>query len=231
MALKGSLTDISIADLIQLNCQSGAQARLTAQRASDGAELSVYFDGGEIVHAQVGDVQGEEAVYELLLWQAGTFEVEQGIRAPTRTIDVPWSALIMEGLRRLDERQVQAPAAAPSALERALSEMAARLSFQGIAVISRDGLVLAAELPGQLDRARLGAIAAGLLSLSARSVGQLQRGELQQTVIQGTEGKIIITHAGETAALVALADTQLSLGMAFLEARETARQLAGLLGT
>lgn len=230
MALKGNLTDISIADLIQLNCQSGAQARLTAQRSSDGAELAVYFDGGEIVHAQMGAMQGEEVVYELLLWQSGTFEVEQGIAAPARTITMPWSALIMEGLRRMDEQQAQAAATPPpSRLERRLSEIAARLSFQGIAVISRDGVVLAAELPAHLDRARLGAIAAGLLSLSGRSVGQLQRGDLQQTVIQGSEGKIIITHAGDKATLVALADTQLSLGMAFLEARETAQQVAELL--
>jgi hypothetical protein len=207
---------------------------LTARRGSDGAELAVYFDGGEIAHAQMGEVQGEEAVYELLLWQAGTFEVEQGVKPPARTINVPWSALIMEGMRRLDERQAQAAPdsgpAEPSGLKRALAEMAARLSFQGVAVISRDGVVLAAELPGQFDQARLGAIAAGILSLSGRSVGQLQRGELQQTVIQGTDGKIIITHAGGKAALVALADTNLSLGMAFLEARETAQQVADLLG-
>ena len=84
MALRGNITDISIADLIQLNCQSGAQARLTARCSDDGAELAVYFDGGEIVHAQLDDTQGEEAVYELLRWQSGSFEVEQGIAPPAR---------------------------------------------------------------------------------------------------------------------------------------------------
>lgn len=227
MALKGNLTDISIADLIQLNCQSGVRARLTARRGGD--ELTVYFDGGEIAHAQVRDVRGEEAVYELLAWPEGTFEVEQGVAPPERTIRVPWSALVMEGLRRLDEQR-QAEAAPPAdRLAEALRTMAAASSFQGIAVISRDGVVLGAELPGQLDRTRVGAIAAGILSLSGRSVGQLARGELQQTVIQGSQGNIIITSAGPNAALVALAPSHVSLGMAFLEAREGAQNVAEIL--
>jgi hypothetical protein len=229
MALKGNLTDISIADLIQLNCQSGARARLTAKHGNQ--TLVLYFDSGEIAHAQVGDVQGEEAVYELLLWQDGTFEVEQGMETPTRTINIPWSALIMEGMRRLDERGQlpQAPPANP--LEAALQDMAANMSFQGMAVISRDGVVLAAELPGQLDKSRVGAIAAGILSLSGRSVGQLARGNLLQTMIQGSEGNIIITYAGQNAVLIALVDKTISLGMAFLEARESAQQVAQIVGT
>ena len=81
-----------------------------------------------------------------------------------------------------------------------------------------------------MDQARVGAVAAGVLSLSGRSVGQLARGELQQTVIQGTGGNIIITYAGDKAALVALADTSLNLGMAFLEARESAHKVAEVLG-
>ena len=46
MALQGNLKDIYIADLIQLNCQSGTRARLTAQR--DGDQIFVYFDGGQL---------------------------------------------------------------------------------------------------------------------------------------------------------------------------------------
>jgi len=232
MALRGNLDDISIADLIQLNCQSGARALLTVQRDND--ELVLYFDAGEVVHAQWGDAQGEEAVYELLTWSHGTFEAEQGVASPAHTIDIPWSALIMEGMRRLDEMQHEQPSSPqPSAdpLSRTLHDMAASLSFQGMVVISRDGVVLAAELPGKMDQARVGAVAAGVLSLSGRSVGQLARGELQQTVIQGSDGNIIITHAGQKAALVALADKNLNLGMAFLEARESAQKIAEILET
>lgn len=102
--------------------------------------------------------------------------------------------------------------------------------IQGAAVISMDGLVIAAELPGKLDQARVGAVAAGILSLSGRSVGQLARGELQQTLIQATEGNVIITYAGKNAAFVALTGKDVNLGMAFLETREGAQKVAGILG-
>lgn len=243
MALKGNLTDIHIADLIQLNCQSGARARLTAQH--DGDELVVYFDGGEIVHAQVRDVRGEEAVYELLTWETGTFEVEPDVAAPDQTIQIPWSALVMEGMRRLDEgrrgqpeQSVGKESVSMATTQKRRSERLAEalhdlvsnsLDIEGVVVISLDGLVIAAELPSKMDQARVGAVAAGILNLSDRSVGQLARGDLQQTLIQGTDGNVIITHAGKNATFVALTGQGVNLGMAFLEAREGAQAVAGIL--
>jgi len=102
--------------------------------------------------------------------------------------------------------------------------------IQGVAVISMDGLVISAELPGKMDQARVGAVAAGILSLSGRSVGQLGRGDLQQTLVQGTDGNVIITYAGKNAVFVALTGANVNLGMAFLEAREGAQRVAEILG-
>ncbi len=243
MALTGNLTDIHIADLIQLNCQSGAQAQLTARR--DGEEVTLYFDAGNVVHAQIGDVQGEDAVYELLTWETGTFEVEQDVEPPDRTIQIPWSALIMEGMRRLDERQ-QEPRD-ESRERKELEDMAQKsrseqldeilrsivdnsTDIQGVAIISMDGLIMAAALPPTMEQMRVGAVAAGILSLSGRSVGQLGRGDLQQTLVQGSEGNVIITHAGKNAAFVALTGRNVNLGMAFLETQEGAQAVANILG-
>lgn len=116
-------------------------------------------------------------------------------------------------------------------LAQALHDLVANsLDIQGVAVISMDGLVISAELPGKMDQARVGAVAAGVLSLSGRSVTQLARGELQQTLIQGTEGNVIITYAGKNAVFVALTGANVNLGMAFLEAREGAQRVAEILG-
>jgi hypothetical protein len=232
MTLKGNLTDVSLADLIQLQCQSGATACLRVQGQAQTAEL--YVTGGELVHAQAGDLQGEEVVYQLLAWQSGAFEVEQGVSAPAQTIQMPWSMLVMEGLRRLDEGMTVVepqpnPAPVANPLETAVQLLATRSSFEGLLVVSRAGAVLAAVLPSGLEQNRVGAVAAGLLGLADRSVQQLARGSLQQTLVQGTQGNIIITQAGPGAALVALADPALNLGLAFLEARESAQTLTAQL--
>lgn len=243
MALKGNLTDLNIADLIQLNCQSGARARLEAQRP-DGAAIALYFEGGEVVHATYGDAQGPEAVYALLTWDAGTFEVEQDVIAPTRTITLPWTALIMEGMRRLDEQKAQGThlsdkkeqgdMAGETRRDRLTKTLRTLIDssgdISGVAIVSRDGLIMAADLPASVEQARVGAVAAAILSLSGRSVGQLQRGDLTQTTIQGSEGYIVITQAGANAVLVALTGQGVNLGMVFLEVRECATSVAEILG-
>ncbi len=244
MALTGKLTDIEIADLIQLNCQSAAQARLVARRGAE--ELELYFDGGQVVHARLGDLQGAEVVYQLLAWQDGTFTVEQGIAPPARTIAIPWSALMMEGMRRLDESrqgegdqpiagkeqlEMEEPKTRSQRLQETLRNLVDHsVDIQGVAVISMDGLIMAAALPQGMEQARVGAVAAGILSLSGRSVGQLGRGDLQLTLVQGSQGNVILTQAGKNAAFVALTAQEVNLGMAFLETREGAQAVANILG-
>jgi len=252
MALKGDLGDLDVADLIQLNCQSGTRARLIVQSNDDTIE--VYFDGGQVVHAQSlgaqdasgeGALEGEEAVYEVLTWEKGIFEVEQGMTPPITTVTMPWSALLMEGMRRLDERRYDDTSETSGGKEseemaeetrsekltnmlRNLVDMSA--DVKGVAVVSMDGLIMRAELPAQMEQARVGAIAAAILSLSGRSVQQLQRGAFKQTLVQGEDGNIIITSAGKNVLFVALTSSDANMGMVFLEVREGADAVAGILG-
>ncbi len=243
MALKGDLGDLDIADLIQLQCQSGAQARLIVTQNDE--EISVYFDSGEIIHAEGGNVQGEEAVYELLTWEEGAFEVEQGASPAIHTIKVPWAGLLMEGMRRLDEKRHEET---QQSLEGKESENMAEQTrgeklatmlrnlvnnsadIKGAAVVSRDGLIMRAELPGDTEQVRVGAVAAAILSLSGRSVEQLKRGDFKQTLVQGADGNIIITSAGQNALLVALTGSDANMGMVFLEIAEGSEAIAGILG-
>jgi hypothetical protein len=256
MALEGNLRDIDLGDLIQLNCQSGARARLTAHH--DDQESTLYFDDGDVVHAQLGGLEGEEAVYELLTWETGTFELKRDIGPPARTITTPWSALIMEGMRRRDERRQQGQSTGQleeqeepvreavindeketsvmaktrkEQLQETLRGITEQSSdIQGVAVISMDGLIIAAVLPQEMEQTRVGAVTAGILSLSGRSVEQLERGTLQRTMVQGSDGNIILMNAGKNAALAALTGSDVNLGLAFLEVSNGAQAVAEILG-
>lgn len=241
MALQGTLGDLGIPELIQLHCQSGSVARLMV-RGPQGEQSDLYFAGGEIVHASCGALEGPEAVYALLTWEEGSFEVEQNAAAPVRTVRIPWSALLMEGLRRLDERrqaqvisarkeQMMSGETRRERLANILSQLVETSGdIRGAAIVGRDGLIIAAHLPAKMEQTRVGAVAAALLSLSGRSVGQLERGDFQQTLIQGTEGNIIITDAGKNAVFVALTGKDVNLGMVFLEVRESSAAIAEILG-
>ena len=103
MALIGNFREFNIVNLIQLNCIEKKTARLTFNYM--GKMGVIYFEDGEIVHAQFGDYTGPEAIYKALRITEGEFKVEEGIKTNIRTNDIKWSELILEGMRLLDETQ------------------------------------------------------------------------------------------------------------------------------
>lgn len=101
MAIEGALQELALTEIIQLNCHSGEEVWVSLRQGD--REGGVYFANGQIVHAFDGDATGEEAVYQLLSWPDGFFRIEKGVKSPQQTVAAPWDALLMEGLRRLDE--------------------------------------------------------------------------------------------------------------------------------
>jgi hypothetical protein len=101
VAVKGNLRDISLTSLISINCNEMSQARLSVTK--QGKQASVFFDEGNIVHAELDSMEGEEAIYKLLQWEEGEFDLENGIPAPKQTIHTPWSSVLLHGMHRKDE--------------------------------------------------------------------------------------------------------------------------------
>lgn len=108
MAIKGDLQDMNLASLMQMLCLDQRKATLVLKR-SQADQGAIFFDSGRIVHAEVGSLIGEAAVYHLLSWGDGTFEMNEQQIIPSQTITVPWNHLIMEGMRLIDERQMDEP--------------------------------------------------------------------------------------------------------------------------
>ena len=63
----------------------------------------IYFEDGNIIHSDVGDVEGEDAFYEIISWKGGEFSINKGAKAKKETIVKGWQSLMLEGLRRSDE--------------------------------------------------------------------------------------------------------------------------------
>lgn len=103
MAVKGTLNEISIVDLIQFNCQVGETCRLIVENKTQVAQI--YFTEGTVVHTTLGEKEGEEAFNEILGWENGQFEIDRGFASPTRTITSNWSDLLLGGLHKLDEEK------------------------------------------------------------------------------------------------------------------------------
>ncbi len=98
--------------------------------------------------------------------------------------------------------------------------------IEASAVISTDGLMMAARLPQGLDQDRVGAMSAAILSLGDRTASELARGTLEQVLIKGDAGFVLMTHAGEEAVLTVLATPDAKLGLIFLDVKRAAAAIS-----
>lgn len=104
MAFQGSLKELPLPDIIQLVSVSGKTGVFVLQSADQAGEI--YLRDGEIVHASAGGLSGEDAVYELAIWQEGDFVFKPGAATEVKTIKKSNTNLLMEAARRIDEWQV-----------------------------------------------------------------------------------------------------------------------------
>jgi CheY-like chemotaxis protein len=98
----GTLSDMAVVDLIQM-MELGRKSGIIHFHNEQRRNGSIYFRNGQIIDAELGRLQGETAVYRMLGWSDGNFEVEFRAIRRNDVIERPNQALLMEGMRRVDE--------------------------------------------------------------------------------------------------------------------------------
>jgi hypothetical protein len=96
---------------------------------------------------------------------------------------------------------------------------------EGSALVSFDGLVIAAELQLHVDADRFGAMCASLVSLAMRAAREVDRGQLRQLIVEGDNGPMLLTRAGQSGVLAVAARPSASLGKLILDCRKAARAI------
>ena len=97
----GSIQDMAVVDLLQTFEVSRKGGVVHLQGSAQ--EGHIYFRDGKIVDAELGRLRGEEAIYRALIWNEATFEVEFKAIANEDIIGGSTQAILMEGMRRVDE--------------------------------------------------------------------------------------------------------------------------------
>ena len=101
--------------------------------------------------------------------------------------------------------------------------------IEASAIISADGLTMAALLPQDVDEDRVGAMAAAMLALGERTARELNRGDLDQVMVKGNNGYILMSYAGHDAVLTVIAKESAKLGLIFLDAKRAAKIIVDIL--
>jgi len=100
---------------------------------------------------------------------------------------------------------------------------------QGAALVTPDGLPLAATLPGGMDEERVLAMSAAMLSLGERIGGELARGGIDRIYVEGDTGYGILTSCSEDAVFLVLASQAAKQGLLMLEIKRAVSELKALL--
>lgn len=246
MAMQGSLKDMDVATLIQHNCQDRKTAQLDVTQ--NGTTATLFFQDGNVAHATLDELEGEEVIYRIIDWAEGDFSLEIGIETPKVSIERSWSGLLLEAAKRMDEANQPVddlfsepppePAAAPPEPKKKSDILAETITellkdsadIEGAAVVGTDGLIYAAKVPqSDLDENMVGAVSAAIFGLGSRSVKQLKRGGFNQIIIQGKDGYIIVVGLNEDMLFVGLTDTSVNLGMALAEVRDLTTNIKSIL--
>jgi len=104
-----TVSGFKLVDVVQMCCISQKTGRLKVHE--NGREGTIFLQTGAIVHAEVSDMEGDEAVYEMVGWERPSTLLEENAASPKVTISTGWEHLLLEGTRRRDE---QGKAAAPA---------------------------------------------------------------------------------------------------------------------
>jgi hypothetical protein len=101
MALTGHLSDLSLSELIEFFCNQRKTGRLKVLYPQGPGQF--FLQTGSVVDARIGVLRGIDAVYYALTLPNAKFEFSGSTEATERTINQPWTQVVLEGLRRLDE--------------------------------------------------------------------------------------------------------------------------------
>jgi CheY-like chemotaxis protein len=116
--VRGSLAQMNVIDLMQSLEMGRKSCQLSL--SNEGDQCEVFFAEGQVKHATYGTLVGDEAVFKVLRWTGGNFQLDFEGKTDKETTQLNTQGLLMEGLRLLDESSREGggepePEAAPAA--------------------------------------------------------------------------------------------------------------------
>jgi len=237
---KGTVAGVGLTDVIQIKALSGVNSAL---RVKEGNHQGIiYFESGRIVHAICDDLEGEEAFYQIMEFNGGLLDSINVTEMPAHTIEIPVEALLMEGVRRMDEKSAALAIGEETFgnddkdvdgkednakkeddmadLKDVLTEFTNIPGVNTACLVGRDGFLLDSIAISGIDTEMIGAIASSGFGASESMGAQLGKGALNMSMIEYKEGPVMLSPVGEDAFLVVVAEKDANLGMIRLKIKK-----------
>lgn len=101
--------------------------------------------------------------------------------------------------------------------------------IEASALVSVDGLMMASVLPAEADEDHVAAMSAAVLSIGERTAQEFARGELEQVLIKGKQGYVIVSHTGPDAVIAVMAKSSAKLGLIFLDVKRAVEKVVKIM--
>ncbi|MCA9555720.1 MAG: DUF4388 domain-containing protein, partial [Myxococcales bacterium] len=110
--LSGTLANMGVVDLLQI-MEAGKKSGIvhvssdplkSGGYVAEGHERgTIFFRDGQVIDSRLGKLRGVEAVYRMLLWDDGVFEIEFKQVSRDNVVRSTTQSILLEGMRRVDE--------------------------------------------------------------------------------------------------------------------------------
>ena len=94
---EGAVSGMSLIDLLQLKSMVRFIGRILVEHAGKSGVL--FFRDGDLIHAQLDQLEGKDAFVQILSWGGGSFKVEPKVTTARQTIHDSFQFLLMDALR------------------------------------------------------------------------------------------------------------------------------------
>ncbi len=108
MPLRGTLRDLSLSNLIQVQCSEQRPSWIRLVRR--GHEAFLGFDKGELIFASLDGPLASRWSVNWLPGMTPNSKCPFPLSQSEQNVFAPWSALLLEGMRQLDETRVESSA-------------------------------------------------------------------------------------------------------------------------
>ncbi len=99
--VSGSLREMGLPDIVQVLFHGRKTGKLNVK--SGGSSGEIHFLEGAIANAVLGKLSGADAFYAMVRFQDGEFALDPSFIPPKRLVAESAEALLLEGMRRMDE--------------------------------------------------------------------------------------------------------------------------------
>jgi len=191
----GAVSGMHLLDLLQVKGMSRFTGRIAVDRGA--ATGLLFFRDGEVIHAELGTLDGRPAFDAIVVWGDGSFRVEPKVTTTRQTLTDRLQFLLIDAVRLQDELAAGMPQGLPPQSEITQSgrrgDVKERLSgvdgLTDAALTTRQGEVVQSLGPQVAELAASGLFLVG----TAERIGEgMGLGPFKGAVIQGQRSHLIV---------------------------------------